>query len=444
MSSRYSRTVSLLAQRSILIAGLFVVPLTLAADDWHQWRGVARDGKSTDTGLLDQWPEGGPPLVWRAEGLGLGYSSVAVADGKIFTLGDVEDDELLFAVSDADGKTLWSHRVGPANKGSYGGSRSTPTVDGKRVYALGSDGDLVAVSATDGKEIWRLNIASAFGGEMMIAGGKHNWRFSESPLIDGKKLIVTPGARAAALVALDKNDGKEIWRSEIPDLGERGVDGAAYSSIVVSEGAGIRQYVQLIGRGLIGVEASTGKFLWGYNRVANHVANCSTPLVDGDYVFASTGYGTGAGMVRLRKDGDRVAADEIYFVAGDTMQNHHGGMVLHNGVVYSGTGHKKGFPLALDMKSGEVKWGPIRNAGTNSAAVSFADGRLYFRYEDGLMVLIEANSKKYIEAGSFMIPDVKSHSWSAPVISGGKLYLKEQDHMLCYDLRRQPKMSQEP
>jgi len=424
---------------SILIAGLCLVPGFLSAGDWPQWRGPARDGKSADTGLLEKWPEGGPPLVWRAEGLGLGYSSVAVTDGKVFTLGDVKDDELLFAISDADGKTLWKYRVGPANKGSHGGSRSTPTVDGKRVYALGSDGDLVSLSATDGREIWRLSIVETFGAEMMVAGGKHNWRFSESPLIDGGKLIVTPGTRSAALVALNKQNGKEIWRTEIPELGERGVDGTGYASAVVSEGAGVRQYVQLIGRGLIGVEASTGKFLWGYNRIANHVANVPTPLIDGDYVFASTGYGSGAGLLRLRKDGDGVAADEIYFVAGDTMQNHHGGMVLHNGVVYSGTGHQKGFPLALEMKSGEVKWGPIRNAGKNSAAVSFADGRLYFRYENGLMMLIEASSREYREAGSFMIPDVKSQSWSAPVISGGRLYLKEQDHMLCYDLRIQPK-----
>jgi hypothetical protein len=261
-----------------------------------------------------------------------------------------------------------------------------------------------------------------------------DWRFAESPLVDGGRVIASPGAKAAALVALDKMSGKEIWRTAIPDLGAKGADGAGYSSVVVSEGAGVRQYVQLLGRGAIGVEAATGRFLWGYNRIANNVANIPTPLIDGDHVFVSTGYGTGAALLKLVRSGDGVAAQEVYFLPPETFQNHHGNMILHDGHVYAGSGHNKGFPMSVKLADGKVAWGPVRNQGTGSAAVSFADGRLYLRYQNGLMVLAEATPQEYREKGSFKIPDVGNPSWSHPVIAGGRLYLREQDHLFCYDL----------
>jgi len=205
--------------------------------------------------------------------------------------------------------------------------------------------------------------------------------------------------------------------------------------VVASESAGVRQYVQLLGRGLVGIEADTGKFLWGYNKIANHVANIPTPIIDGEQVFSSTGYGAGAVLLRLGEAQGGVSAEEVYFLEADTMQNHHGGMVLHEGHVYSGTGHNKGFPLCVELKTGEVKWGPIRNAGKNSAAVAYADGRIYMRYQNGLMLLIDAGPKMYRERGSFMIPDVEKESWSHPVIADGTLYLREQDTMLAYDVR---------
>ena len=195
--------------------------------------------------------------------------------------------------------------------------------------------------------------------------------------------------------------------------------------------------MQLLGRGLVGVDAATGKFLWGYNRVANDIANIPTPIVDGSRIFTSTGYGTGAALLDIGAGEEGVVAKEKYFLPGDTFQNHHGGMILHGGHVYTGSGHNKGFPLAVELATGKIAWGPVRNEGKGSAAIAYADGRLYLRYQDGRMVLVEATAEEYREHGTFMIPDVKQFSWSHPVVIDGRLYLREQDSLYVYDVRAQ-------
>ncbi|HXV78156.1 MAG TPA: PQQ-binding-like beta-propeller repeat protein [Candidatus Polarisedimenticolaceae bacterium] len=408
---------------------------TATADDWPQWRGPERDGRSAETGLLDNWPAGGPPLEWRASGLGSGFSSVAVAGERIYTLGDSGDAQYAVALDRKDGKQLWKTRVGPAWDDEYLGPRSTPTVDGKRIFVLSTEGDLFAIDAESGVTVWQRNLVKDFGGAMMKAMGQYEWKYSESPLVDGDRVVVTPGGKEAMMVALAKATGEEIWRVAIPSLGEKGTDGAGYSSPVVSEAGGVRQYVQFVGRGVIGVEAKTGRFLWGYNKVANDVANIPTPLVDGDRVFASSGYGTGSALIELSRGDGGFSAREVYFLGPDTMQNHHGGLILHDGHVYAGSGHNKGLPVSVELATGKVAWGPERNDGQASAAIAYADGRLYFRYQNGLMVLVEATPEGYREHGSFTIPDVKRPSWPHPVIAGGKLYLREQDHLYCYDVR---------
>ena len=410
--------------------------LSLAASPasigWPQWRGPNRDGVSTETGLLQSWKVGGPTVAWRATGLGTGYSSVAIAGGRIFTMGDVGGSQQLIAINAADGKRLWMARVGAPWVDQMGGPRGTPTVDGDLVYALGTEGDLICAEAATGKERWRRNLPADFGGQMMSM-----WKWSESPLVDGDRVVVTPGARAAGIVALDKRTGKDVWRSSIPEIGAKGKDGAAYSSIVISQGGGVRQYVQLMGRGLVGVRASDGKYLWGYNRVANDTANIPTPIVRGDLVFTSTGYQTGAALLRLVPAGGGVEAREVYFLEPRTFQNHHGGMVLVGDHIYAGHGHNKGFPIAIELQTGKVVWGGnIRNAGTGSAAVAYADGQLYFRYQNGEVILIEATPAGYKEKGSLTIPGVSGPSWPHPVITGGRLYLREQDTLLAYDVKR--------
>ena len=416
------------------LPALLIATLPAAADDWPQWRGPARDGKSAETGLLQEWPEGGPPLAWKTSGIGAGYSSVSVANGRIFTMGDLDDGQYAFALKGDGGKFLWKTRVGPIHEDKRGGPRSTPTVDGDRIYVVTTEGSVVCLEAATGKELWRRSLPEDFGGYVMKAMGSYDWKFSESPLVDGDRVVVTPGHIEAVMVALNKKTGEDLWRTRGKRIGARGADGAAYSSAVVLEAGEVRQYVQLVGRGLIGVEADTGRMLWGYNRVASDIANIATPIVQGDRVFSSSGYGTGAGLVRIGKGGEEWTADELYFLEADTMQNHHGGMLLHEGTLFTGTGHNNGFPLAVDFATGKVAWGPVRTEGKNSAAISFADGRIYFRYQDGRMLLVEANPREYRERGSFMIPDVKKESWAHPVISGGKLLLREQDVLYCYDI----------
>jgi outer membrane protein assembly factor BamB len=402
-----------------------------SSNDWPGWRGPNRDGISHETGLLQQWTDAGPPLVWKATGLGVGFSSISIVGDRIFTMGDRGDNQYIIALNRADGKELWRSLVGPAWEDEMGGPRGTPTVDGDRVYAIGTEGDLVCVDIATGKLRWKKSAAKDFRGRMMS-----DWKYSESPLIDGDKIIFTPGSFGNTLVALNKNTGATIWGATVARIGEKGSNGAAYASAVISDGAGVHQYVQLTGRGLIGVRASDGNLLWSYNRIANDVANIATPVVRGDYVFGSTAYGAGAALLKLHATADGVAADEVYFLDAKTFQNHHGGFVLVGDYLYSGHGHSMGLPICIEFLTGKVKWGGnARNAGTGSAAVAYADGRLYFRYQNGLMMLIEATPDGYREKGSFEIPNVRGPSWSHPVILGGRLYLREQDALYSYDIR---------
>ncbi|MCH7688149.1 MAG: PQQ-like beta-propeller repeat protein [Planctomycetes bacterium] len=415
----------LIVSVSVVSTVVFAAAPETSNKDWPSWRGPNRDGISTETGLLKQWPKSGPPLLWRTEGLGSGYSSIAVSNGRIFTMGRRRGAAYLIALNLSDGKELWATRVGG------GTPNCTPTVDGNLAFALGLQGDLLCVEVSTGRELWRKNYGRDFGGKMMSG-----WGFSESPLVDGDRLICTPGSEDAVIVALDKKTGDLIWKAAAPKIGSRGRKGAAYSSLVISTGGGIKQYVQLVGRGLISVAADDGRVLWSYNRVANGTANIPTPIVSGDYVFSSTGYGAGACLLKLSRDGNRVNAEEQYFLSGKTLQNHHGGMVLIGNHVYCGHRHGQGFPICVELKTGRIKWGGnFRGPGNGSAAILYADGHLYFRYENGVMALIEANPNMYRLKGSFKIASNNGSSWPHPVIAGGKLYLRDQGTLLCYNIK---------
>jgi outer membrane protein assembly factor BamB len=402
--------------------------LRAAGPGWPGWRGPARDGLAQETGLATQWPPAGPPLAWKASGMGEGFSSLAVVDGSLYTLGDRDGAQYLLAFSAKDGAPLWKARVGPVWSDQYGGPRAPRR---RRSWSRSGPRRPGGGQAANGRS-WRRSPPPISGSVMSM------WKWSESPLVDGDRVIVTPGAADGGLVALETATGKEIWRAKLPELGPAGKDGAGYSSVVVSNAAGVKQYVQLLGRGLVGVRASDGKFLWGYNRVANGVANIPTPLVRANWVFAATGYQTGGALVELSGSAAAgVQAREVYFLDPKTFQNHHGGMLLVGNHVYAGNGHNRGFPIALEFATGKVAWGgDIRNAGTGSAAVAYADGHLYFRYQNGVVMLIQATPEGYREKGSFTLPDVVKPSWSHPVIEGGRLYLREQDTLYVYDVRK--------
>lgn len=409
----------------LLLAGLSV-GLASGAEkpDWPQWRGPKRDAVSTDKGLLKQWDEKGPPLAWKSSGLGSGFASVVLSDGKLFTMGRRKNAEELIALSADNGKELWSLKVGLDGSDE---PSSTPTVDGDRIYAVGTHGDLVCATVA-GKEVWRKSFTRDFGGSVPT------WKYCESPLVDGDRLICTPGSSQATMVALNKKTGDVIWKSAVPGGGG---SGSGYSSIVISQGGGVKQYVQLLGAGTgcIGVAAADGKLLWKYERVGNGTASIPTPIVDGDEVFCSSGYGTGAALLKLKAEGNGVKATEVYFLNGDKFQNHHGGMIHVGPYIYSGHGHNQGFPICLEMKTGKIVWGgKQRGAGSGSAAVVYADGKLYFRYQDGIMALVDAVADGYHLSGSFKIPEVARESWSHPVVTGGKLYLREQDNLFVYQL----------
>jgi outer membrane protein assembly factor BamB len=407
-----------------LSATLFAGDTDKSAADWPQWRGPHRDGVAEETGLLQRWPAEGPPLAWKTSGLGEGYASVAIADGKIFTMGKRKNVVFVIARDASDGHELWATQVG-----AHGGDApsSTPTIDGDRVYAISAQGDLVCVNAADGKKkLWHKSFTKDFGGSVP------GWKFCESPLVDGDKLVCTPGGAKATMVALDKMTGKPIWKCAVP--GGAG-NGSGYSSIVVSEAAGVRQYVQLMGAetGCIGVAAKDGTFLWNYPRVSNGTASIPTPIAHGAYVFCSSGYGTGSALLKLSRSGNGVKAEEVYFLGPSQLQNHHGGLVLVGDYVYGGQGHNSGFPICVEMKTGKVKWAE-RGPGSGSAAVVYADRQLYFRYQDGLMALISASPEGYNLNGTFRIPVVPRESWTHPVVAGGKLYLREQDNLFVYDV----------
>ena len=394
--------------------------------EWSRWRGPNGDGISYETGLLDSWPSEGPPLAWRSKGLGSGYSSVAVQGGKIFTMGDRGMDHIV-CVSAQDGSVLWSTSIGG------GGSNCTPTADGNLVFGLTVNGDLACCKTDDGSIVWSKSYREDFGVE-----GKPSWGFSESPLVDGDRLICTPGNNESVLACLDKKTGDVIWKTQVQpgQLGSRGHDGAGYSSIVIGNAGGVKQYVTLLGKGVIGVEAASGKPLWFYGNVANGTASIPTPIIAGDYVFCSSGYDTGSALIKLNKGRAGFDVEEVYFLSHDKMQNHHGGMIQKDGFVYCGHGNNQGFPLCINGKTGEDAWRPGRGPGSGSAAIAYADGHLYFRYQDGTMALIEANPKEYKLKGEFKLASRNGESWPHPVIAGGKLYLRDQDELLCYDIRK--------
>ncbi|HUY35721.1 MAG TPA: PQQ-binding-like beta-propeller repeat protein [Pirellulales bacterium] len=389
-----------------------------ALSDWPAWRGADRSGVSHESGLMTSWPEGGPNLLWKCSGLGEGFSTPSIAGKLIYAMGNANGQEWVFALDRTQrGKQVWATPVGLVRHhgGGYPGPRSTPTVDGNRVYALGLNGDLVALDAKHGKLIWRHDLKGEFGGSV---GG---WGYSESVLVDGPLLVCTPGGAEATMLALNKDDGAPVWRAKVGDT-------ADYSSIIKIEVDGVKQYVQLTRQGVIGVNAANGEFLWRYNGPANGTANASTPVFGEAGVFAATGYGHGGGLVHLTRRGDQFDAKEVYFTKN--MKSQHGGMVLVDGYLY---GSDDAIFTCLDFKTGEIQW---TDRAPGKGSVVCADGLLFCRSEGGPVSLVRASPEKFELLGQFEQPERSAAaSWPYPVVAGGRLYLRDQDNLFCYDVR---------
>ena len=389
------------------------------AGDWPTWRGLKRDGSNTEQGLLTEWPVGGPPLAWQATDCGVGYSSVSVANGRVFTMGDGPDGGYVRAFDEKTGKSVWVSPVLGKPGGNYAGTRCTPTVDGGLVYALGQFGDFVCLAAATGKEVWRKSLQKDFGGSFS------GWNYTESPLVDGNQVLVTPGGKNGAVVALDKKTGALLWQSK------EFTDGAQYSSLIAADIYGVHQYIQLTAASVAGVEANTGKLLWRAERKGS-TAVITTPIYAHNQVFVTSGYGVGCNAFKITKDSAGFTTEEIY--ANKNMANHHGGVILLGDYIY-GHSDSKGW-TCLDFKTGDVKW---RHDGVNKGSIAYADGHFYCRSEGGkgTVALIVATPAGYQEKGRFEQPDrSKQNSWAHPVIANGKLYLRDQDVLLCYDVRK--------
>ena len=389
--------------------------------DWSQWRGVDRDGKSSATGLMKAWPPSGPAVVWNVTGLGEGYSTPSVVGDSIYVLGTQGDAEALFCLGLDDGQIRWQSPLGQkAGGGGYPGPRGTPTVDGDLIYAIGSDGTLGCFRRDGGQTVWQKNLKRDFGGK---AGG---WDYAESPLIDGERLICTPGGQSSTVVALQKERGTPLWNGSAAELGEVYCR-AAFASPVVAEIAGVRQYVCFLHGGVVGFDAATGKGLWHYDAPANGTANCSTPVIRDDFVFAASAYGTGGGKARVTRSGSNFGVEEVFFVK--KFENHHGGFVLVDDHIY---GTNNSVLMCIDWNNGDVVW---QDRCVGKGSVSFADGHLMVRGERGEVALVEATPTSYVEKGRFMQSDRSDkNAWPHPVIAGGKLLLRDQDRMLAYDI----------
>ena len=402
----------------VLTVAVLFCGVALGASDWPQWQGPDRTRMSKETGLLKEWPAGGPRTIWTANNLGTGYGSMSVAGDRVFVQGARGPESFVIALNRADGKEVWAKPIVPidtrmrTNMGA--GPRGTPTVDGDRMYVLTEAGDLACLKI-DGSQVWHMNILKEFGGSQL------QWMVSESPLVDGPHLVVSPGGPGAGIVKLDKMTGKTVWTSkELSDT-------AGYSSITVADVQGVRTYMTFTAAAGVGVRASDGKLMFRYTRAANNVANIATPVFSNDKVFFSSAYGAGGALLALSAKDGEVAATEVYHTPN--MRNHHGGMVLVDGYLY---GFSDLILTCLEFATGNVMW---RDRSVGKGSVTYADGHLYIQGENSTVGLAEASSTGYREKGRFTIPEKGQLSWAHPVISDGRLYVRNQDTLLVYDIK---------
>ena len=428
----------LLTSVAALCLCFLTVPVTRPANtntaaltsDWPQWRGPDRDGISRDNGLLKQWPAGGPKLLWQVNDIGDGYSTPAVVGTRIYLMSNRGmENEFVQALSTQDGKPIWTTRVGnvgnPNQNPPYAKARSTPTVDGDFVYVLGSDGDLACLEARNGKIRWQKSIRKEFGGQ------PGEWAYAESPLVDGDLVVVTPGGAQATMAAVNKRTGATVWKSAVPDAGPAG-----YASAIVVKGGGRRQYVQLLPKGIVGVDAKTGQFLWRYAEAAKGPAQYITPIARDGNVYGGA-LGVGGGLVRLKPDGGGVAAEQVYFARG--LPNGIGGAVLVGENLYGTEAGQK--LVAAEFATGKVKW---QADSIGWASVAYADGHLYLHGINGEVALVEATPEGYREKGRFSPPaqPKKKHvgpfpegAFAYPVIANGRLYIRDLGTLWAYDIK---------
>ncbi len=413
--------------RTLALASTLTFGSVSRADDWPQWRGPSRDGVSTEKQLLGEWPKDGPRMRWHISDAGAGYATPSVVGDFIYLLGNEGiENEFVSALDFKDGHRVWRTRIGkvgnPNQRPSFPGARSTPTVVGDRVYALGSDGDLVCLDRKDGKAIWAKSLRADF------AGKPGDWAYSESPLVFGDTLVVTPGGPESTILALNRSTGAVLWKfaSEDADL-------AGYASAILVQGAGTEQCVQLLQKGMVGLNSKTGALLWRYTKpVSRYGANIPSPLASGDLIYASAA-GTGGGTVRVKKNGAQVEIESLYFEA--KFPTAIGGAVKVGDFLYGTTAQSL---MCSEFTTGKVRW---EERGIGAASILAADGRLYLRGENGEVALVESTPDGYREKGRFKPEggparsNPMEKSWAYPVVAHGSLILRDHGSVWSYDIR---------
>jgi outer membrane protein assembly factor BamB len=410
-----------------MLMGCSVALSGLLAANWPQWRGPDRDGVSEETGLLQEWPEGGPPLVWQKSDLGDGYSTPAIVGDRLYLISNKGlENEFVQALEVETGEQIWQTRIGnvgnPEQRPAYPAARSTPTVDGDLLYALGSDGDLACIELDSGKIRWSKNVRTEFAGKF------GEWAYSESPLIDGDKVVVTPGGEEATMLALDKKSGDVVWKCAVPGGAEAG-----YASIIIIDAAGVKQYIQFLGSGLAGVNADTGEFLWRYDRTAQgSPANIPTPIAKDGYIYSASSRGGGA-VIRLVEKNGQIDVEEVYY--DRKLPSAIGGAVLVDDHLYGTTRETM---VCVEFKTGDVKW--TQERGLAPASLVYADGNLYLHGErNNDVALVEATPEEYRERGRFSPPEPadrgRSQAWAYPAVADGRLYIHDWGTLWCYNVQ---------
>jgi outer membrane protein assembly factor BamB len=406
--------------KTLLFTLALLSATSLACADWPRWRGANHDDHSPDTGLKTSWGSAGPERLWLNEDVGLGYAGIAVVGDTLYTMGARDAVEYVIAVEVSSGKEKWSAQVGPLLTNGWGdGPRSTPTVDGERVYAMGGKGHLVCLNAADGTEVWKTTM-EAHGGNVP------GWGYTESVLVDGEMVVCTPGGAQGTVAAFSKTNGERVWQST------GWSDPAQYASIIPAVHLGQKQFIQLTMQTVAAVNPTDGSVLW---RVPfpGKTAVIPTPIYHDGHVFVAAGYGVGCMLVRLGVSG---TAAEVY--ANKNMINHHGGVLLHDGHLY-GYSEGKGW-TCMTFQSGEVRWHEATALGKGS--IHLADGKLYLLDENtGTCALVAASPERYQELGRFTLSpqtsqrNPKGKIWVHPVVCGGRLFLRDQELLFAFDVK---------
>lgn len=399
----------------------FVTASGLAAEEpayWPQFHGPNRDNLSTETGLLSRWPEEGPPLVWSAGGIGHGFSTVSIAAGWIYTAGNLDDQTVVSALN-MEGKILWQAACGKAWTHPHGGTRGTPTIDGERIYYETPLGDVVCLEAGTGEKLWGLNILDRFESSNIT------WGLAESLLIDGDRVVCSPGGPKAALAALDKRTGEVVWTT--PSVGEL----AGYASPVLVEHGGVRMIVTMTSRSILGVDADTGRQLWQFKHVTYADENIIRPIFHDGEVFVSTIFDAGSVKLKIRVEGDAMRAEEVW--RSSDLDNQHGGVILVDGYLYGASRRQNGAKwICLDWKTGRMMYA---ERGVGRGSLTYADGMLYVLSDKGTAALVKASPTGHEVISSFEIPPGgEGPAWAHPVVCGGRLYLRHGDRLFAYDV----------